>query len=62
VDGLVTELLGRRHEQGQLITDRRIMLCTVRAGRINELTVYWNGDWDEALRARHAAQTTLERP
>jgi hypothetical protein len=44
------------------MTDRKIVLCEVRDGRISELTIYCSGDWDEELRARHAAEATLLRP
>jgi ketosteroid isomerase-like protein len=60
--GFVTELSGRHDEDGQTMTDRKIVLCGVHDGRIAELTVYCSGDWDAALRARHAAETTLLRP
>jgi hypothetical protein len=60
--GFVTELLGRHEEGGELMTDRKILLCEVRAGRISEMTIYCSGDWDANLRARHAAETTLVRP
>ena len=60
--GFVTELTGRHVEGGVLMTDRKILLCAVRDGRISELTIYCSGDWDPDLRARHAAETTLLRP
>jgi hypothetical protein len=60
--GFVTELTGRHEEDGELMTDRKIVLCAVRDGRIAELTVYCSGDWDADLRARHDAETTLLRP
>jgi ketosteroid isomerase-like protein len=60
--GFVTELTGRHDEDGQEMTDRKIVLCEVRGGRIAELTVYCSGDWDAELRARHAAETQLLRP
>jgi ketosteroid isomerase-like protein len=60
--GFVTELTGRHHEDGEEKTDRKIILCEVRDGRIAELTVFCSGDWDAELRARHAAETTLLRP
>jgi ketosteroid isomerase-like protein len=62
VTGFVTELVGRHEEDGELMTDRKILLCEVRAGRISEMTIYCSGDWDAELRARHAAETTLVRP
>ena len=61
-NGFVTELTGRHEEGGELMTDRKIVLCAVRDGRIAELTVYCSGDWDADLRARHEAETTLLRP
>ena len=60
--GFVTELVGRHEEDGQEMTDRKIVLCEVRAGRVAELTVYCSGDWDADLRARHVAETQLLRP
>ena len=58
--GFVTELTERnREDDGKEITGREIMLCTVRDGRISELTVYCSGDWDEELRARHAAEAPM---
>jgi ketosteroid isomerase-like protein len=62
VTGFVTEMVGRHEEDGELMTDRKILLCEVRAGRISEMTIYCSGDWDAELRARHAAETTLVRP
>jgi ketosteroid isomerase-like protein len=60
--GFVTEFVGRHQEDGALMTDRKILLCDVRDGRIAELTIYCSGDWDEQLRERHRAETTLLRP
>jgi ketosteroid isomerase-like protein len=60
--GFVTELVGRHAENGQAMTDRKIVLCGVRDGQIAELTIYCSGDWDAELRARHAAETQLLRP
>ena len=60
--GFVTELTERnREDTGKEITGREIVLCTVRDGRISELTVYCSGDWDEELRARHAAEAPMLR-
>lgn len=61
-NGFVTELTGRHEEEGELMTDRKIVLCAVRGERIAELTIYCSGDWDAELRARHDAETTLLRP
>jgi ketosteroid isomerase-like protein len=60
--GFVTEFTGRHHEDGDEITDRKILLAEVREGRITDLTIYCSGDWDAELRARHAAETELIRP
>jgi hypothetical protein len=62
VSGFVTEFLGRFRMDGKDMTDRKILLCEVRDGRVSELTVYCNGDWDDEQRERHAAETTLIRP
>jgi ketosteroid isomerase-like protein len=60
--GFVTEFVGRHDDNGQETTDRQILLCQVRGGRISELTVYCSGDWDAELRARHAAEAPMIRP
>jgi ketosteroid isomerase-like protein len=62
VSGFVTEFVGRHEQDGEEITDRKILLAEVRGGRIAELTVYCSGDWSTELRARHAAETRLLRP
>jgi len=60
--GFVTEFVGRHDEDGEEMTDRKILLCEVRGGQISELTVYCSGDWDAELRARHAAGAPIIRP
>jgi hypothetical protein len=60
--GFVTEFVGRHDEDGQEMTDRKILLCEVRGGQVSELTVYCSGDWDAELRARHAAEAPITRP
>ena len=60
--GFVAEVTGDHDEDGELMTDRKILLCAVRDGRVSELTIYCSGDWDAGLRARHAEETTLLRP
>jgi hypothetical protein len=59
--GFVSEFTGRHEDDGQVITDRKILLAGVRAGRIGELTIYCSGDWNTELRARHDAETQLIR-
>ncbi len=61
VTGFVTEFTGRHHENGEEMTDRKILLAEVRNGHIAELTIYCSGDWNAELRARHAAETKLIR-
>lgn len=62
VTGFVTEFAGHHQDNGEDMTDRKILLAEVRAGRITELTIYCSGDWNAELRARHAAETQLLRP
>ena len=50
------------HEETQAdAVARRLLLCEVRDGRITEVVVYCNGEWDAALRARHAAEAPMLR-
>jgi hypothetical protein len=62
--GFVTELTGRHEEDGVLMTDRKILVCDVRNGRISELTIYCSGDWGPELtrsrRGRDSAATTAD--
>lgn len=60
--GFVTEFLGSHGDEGEEITDRKILLADVRDGRIAELTVYCSGDWAAEDRSRHAAEAQLLRP
>lgn len=62
VTGFVTEFVGHHQEDGEDMTDRKILLAEVRGGRIAELTIYCSGDWNAELRARHSAETPLIRP
>lgn len=43
-------------------TCRELFRADVGEEGITELSVYCTGDWDEAQRARHAAEVTLLRP
>jgi hypothetical protein len=61
VSGFVAEFVGRHVEGDEAITDRKILLCEVRHGRIADLTIYCSGDWDAELRARHAAEAPILR-
>jgi hypothetical protein len=60
--GFVTEFVGQHTENGELVTDRKLLMCQVRGTQIAELTIYCSGDWDAELRSRHAAEGTLLRP
>ena len=60
--GFVAEWTGGHEEDGHYLSDRKIVLAAVRDGRVAELSVFCSGDWDEELRERHAAETTLLRP
>jgi ketosteroid isomerase-like protein len=42
-------------------TARHLDLCEVRDGRIVEIVSYCNGGWDDALRARQAAEAPMLR-
>ena len=59
--GFVTEHVETQHTPGGDMTARRIHLCEVADGRITAVTTYCNGGWDEALRARHAAEAPMVR-
>ena len=60
--GFVTEQVETEHGPGGVVVARRLHLCEVRDGRISAVTTYCNGGWDEALRARHAAEAPMIRP
>ena len=40
----------------------RMWLCEVEDGVITEAVCYCNGGWDDALKARHAAEAPMLRP
>jgi hypothetical protein len=61
-DGFLTE-----HEEHQLVDGedhmaRRLWWCAVADGRIVEAAGFCTGDWDPALRARHAVEAPMLRP
>ena len=60
--GFVTEHVEHQEVDGQDITARRLWLCEIRDGRIAEATGYCSGEWNEELRARHAAEAPMIRP
>jgi hypothetical protein len=57
----VTEYEEFEEQEGQLLTSRKMFLCDVREGRIAEVIGYCSGEWDEALRARHAVEAPMIR-
>ena len=52
----VTELVSRAVDAGLVSVTQSDL-----DGRVSEMTIYCNGDWDEELRQRHATETTLLR-
>lgn len=60
--GFVTEHVEHQDVHGDELTARRLWLCQVQDGRITEVIGYCSGEWDEALRARHAAEAPMIRP
>lgn len=62
VSGFVTVHSSAADTPTGRVTSREILLCEVRDGRVAELTVFCNGDWDGELRARHAAEAPMLRP
>lgn len=60
--GFVTEHVEHQDVNGEDHSARRLVLCEVVRGRIVEVTVYCTGEWDDELRARHAAEAPMIRP
>jgi hypothetical protein len=58
ISGFVLE---HEETQGDAVA-RRLVVCEVRDGRIAEVVVYCNGEWDPALRARQATEAPMLRP
>jgi len=61
LSGFVTEFEEFEEQEGQLLTSRKMILCEVREGRIAQVVAYCSGEWDEALRARHAIEAPMIR-
>ena len=61
-EGFVTEHYSEHEEDGKPMISRKMLLCTVRDGRVSEMTVFCSGDWDAELRDRHAAEAPMLRP
>ena len=62
VSGFVTEHEEHQQVADQELTARRLWLCEVTDGLIVEAVGYCSGEWDEDLRARHAADAPMIRP
>lgn len=62
VSGFVQEHEERQEVDGEVYSARRLWLCEVRHGRITEVVGYCSGEWDDALRARHAVEAPMVRP
>jgi hypothetical protein len=60
--GFVTEHVEHQDLGHEVVSARRLWLCTVRDGRISEVVGYCTGEWDDALKARHAAEAPMIRP
>jgi hypothetical protein len=59
--GFVVEHVEHEDVDGEDHSSRRLILCEVVRGRIAEVTVYCTGEWDDELRARHAAEAPMIR-
>lgn len=60
--GFVTEHEEHQDVGGEELTARRLWLCAVSGGSIIEAVGYCSGEWDDALRTRHAAEAPMLRP
>lgn len=62
VSGFVHEHEEWQRTDEEVFSARRLWLCEVRDGSITEVIGYCSGDWDSALRARHAVEAPMVRP
>jgi hypothetical protein len=60
--GFVAEHEEHQQVEGEDLTARRLWLCETRDGLIVEAIGFCTGEWDEALRARHAVEAPMLRP
>jgi len=60
--GFVAEHEEHQDVDGEDRTARRLWLCETLEGRIVEAVGFCTGEWDEELRARHAAEAPMLRP
>ncbi|CAN5532550.1 hypothetical protein BH20ACT2_BH20ACT2_10280 [soil metagenome] len=61
LSGFVTEHEEHEEVDGEDLSARRLWLCDVSAGRIVGVVGYCSGEWDPALRARHAVEAPMVR-
>ncbi|MDP9335920.1 MAG: hypothetical protein M3Q30_21790 [Actinomycetota bacterium] len=59
--GFVTEHEEHQNVGGEDLTARRLWICEVSNGSIVEAVGYCSGEWNEELRARHAAEAPMIR-
>ena len=59
--GFLTEHVETQHTASGDVVARRLHVCEVSDGQITAVTTYCNGGWDDALRARHAAEAPMIR-
>ena len=57
--GFVQEHEEHTDVDGDHLSARRMVLCEVRDGRLAEVVIYCTGEWNDALRARHAAEAPM---
>ena len=62
VSGFVAEHEEHQLVDGEDLTARRLWLCETRDGQIVEAVGFCTGEWDAALRARHAVEAPMLRP
>lgn len=60
--GFVTEHEEHQEVDGEELTARRLWMCETKDGRIVEAIGFCTGEWDSALRARHAREAPMLRP
>jgi hypothetical protein len=60
--GFVTEHVEHQQVGDEDIFARKIWLCELVDDRIAHATCYCTGEWDDALRARHAVEAPMVRP
>jgi len=60
--GFVTEHEEHQDVDGEELTARRLWLCAVSGSSIIQAVGYCSGEWDDALRTRHAAEAPMLRP